>query len=124
MTTVQLNRAITAGLDTQPAQRLVKLCGMFGSEHDGERAAAALKADELVRGLGLTWSDIFLKSAAILFRNDWQRMAEYCHQHRWQLNERERRFIEAMLNWQGEPSERQQQWLIDIYARLHRGSGK
>jgi hypothetical protein len=38
--------------------RLVKFLGMCGSAHDGERAAAPLKADELVRGLGLQWSDI------------------------------------------------------------------
>ena len=38
--------------------RLVKLCGMLGSAHDGERAAAALKADTLVRGHGLRWPDV------------------------------------------------------------------
>lgn len=39
-------------LDPRSAARLVKLCGMLGSQHDGERAAAGLKADQLVRGLG------------------------------------------------------------------------
>src|SRR5262245_25791951 len=47
-------------LDPSTAQRLAKLCGMFGSNHDGERAAAAAKADALVRGLGLTWPQILL----------------------------------------------------------------
>jgi hypothetical protein len=36
-------------LDPQSAARLVKLCGMLGSEHDGERAAAAFKADRMLR---------------------------------------------------------------------------
>jgi len=38
--------------------RLAKFCGLFGSDHDGERAAAALKADRMVRAAGLTWLDV------------------------------------------------------------------
>lgn len=38
--------------------RLAKLCGMFGSVHDGERANAAAAADRLVRGTGTTWQKI------------------------------------------------------------------
>lgn len=38
--------------------RLVRLLGMLGSAHDGERANAAALADRLVRGLGLTWTDV------------------------------------------------------------------
>lgn len=41
------------------AQRLSKLCGLFGSEFDGERANAARMADDLIRGFGLTWNDVF-----------------------------------------------------------------
>lgn len=37
---------------------LVKLCGRFGSEHDAERAAAALKADNLRRESGMTWEGL------------------------------------------------------------------
>ena len=39
-------------------QRLSKLCGLFGSEFDGERANAARMADDLIRGFGLTWKDV------------------------------------------------------------------
>lgn len=49
---------MTALLDPNIADRLAKLCGMFGSDHDGERASAAAMADKLVRALGLTWSEI------------------------------------------------------------------
>lgn len=45
-------------LDAATAERLAKLCGMFGSAHDGERSSAAALADKLVRSLGLTWQDI------------------------------------------------------------------
>src|SRR3954447_25982978 len=41
-----------------PRDRLQKLCGLFGSQHDGERAAAAALADKLVRSTGLTWRDV------------------------------------------------------------------
>jgi hypothetical protein len=47
-------------LDTQSAERLAKLLGMLGSNSDGERANAARMADQLVRGLGLTWGDIVI----------------------------------------------------------------
>jgi len=51
---------MSAVLDATTAQRLAKLCGLFGSDHDGERAAAAAMADRLVRGLGLTWLDVIM----------------------------------------------------------------
>jgi len=35
--------------------RLAKICGMLGSVHPGERAAAALKATVLLKEAGLTW---------------------------------------------------------------------
>jgi hypothetical protein len=47
-------------LDPADTKRLVKICGMFGSCHDGERAAAAAKADTLVRKRGLTWRDVLI----------------------------------------------------------------
>jgi hypothetical protein len=40
--------------------RLVKLLGMLGSAYAGERAAAGLKAAELVRSLNMTWHEIIL----------------------------------------------------------------
>ncbi len=38
--------------------KLAKLCGLFGSDHLGERAAAAQMADKIVREHGLTWSAV------------------------------------------------------------------
>lgn len=37
---------------------LVKLCGMLGSDFDGERAAAALKVTTMLRHIGWSWDDI------------------------------------------------------------------
>ena len=39
-------------------ERLSKLCGLFGSDFEGERANAARMADDLIRGFGLTWKDV------------------------------------------------------------------
>lgn len=39
--------------------RLAKVCGLLGSDHDGERSAAALKATAILRSAGMTWSDLF-----------------------------------------------------------------
>jgi hypothetical protein len=36
----------TASLDRE---RLIKICGLFSSAHDGERAAAAARADQMLR---------------------------------------------------------------------------
>lgn len=38
--------------------RLVKICARMGSEHDGERAAAALLASRLLHTAGLSWEDV------------------------------------------------------------------
>ena len=43
-------------LDDQTLDRLGKLLGMLGSEHSGERAAAASKAHDLLRANGLDWA--------------------------------------------------------------------
>jgi hypothetical protein len=39
-------------------QRLAKLLGLLGSDHSGERDAAGLAAQRLLRERGLTWGDV------------------------------------------------------------------
>ena len=41
-------------------ERFRRLCGLLGSEHVGERAAAALKCCEFLGQHGLSWSDVLL----------------------------------------------------------------
>jgi hypothetical protein len=45
---------MTAPLDTRAADKLSRVCGMLGSDHPGERAAAALKAHKIIRDHSLT----------------------------------------------------------------------
>jgi hypothetical protein len=102
-------------LDPQAADRLSKICGLFSSAHDGERASAAAKADAMVRAAGLTWAQVINVPPP---SSDWQRMALYCYERRGQLSSWDRDFVRSMLNWHGEPSEKQQDCLASIFARL------
>jgi hypothetical protein len=49
---------MTALLDPRSAEKLAKICALFSSNHDGERASAAALADKLVRTQGLTWQQV------------------------------------------------------------------
>jgi hypothetical protein len=53
-------------LDPRVTDRLAKICAMLGSNHDGERASAALVADRILKASGLTWADFFSSSRASL----------------------------------------------------------
>ena len=55
---------MTAPLDPSTADKLAKLCGLFSSDHDGERASAAAMANKLIRQRGLTWQQIILPKRA------------------------------------------------------------
>jgi hypothetical protein len=68
---------------TLDREKLVKICGLFSSEHDGERAAAAARADRMIRAAGLRWPDVIMRAAApdpnpITGITDPFRMADYC----------------------------------------------
>src|SRR5262245_61799691 len=39
-------------------ERLIKLLGMLGSDYAGERANAGRMANDMIRGVGLTWPQI------------------------------------------------------------------
>jgi hypothetical protein len=45
-------------------QRLVRICGMLGSEHDGEAVAVARQAERIRQQAGVTWEDLLTPSAA------------------------------------------------------------
>ena len=39
-------------------ERLIKLLGLLGSDHNGEIATAGRMADALIRDAGVTWADV------------------------------------------------------------------
>jgi hypothetical protein len=94
---------------------------MKAAPRRAERAAAAAKASELVRSLGLTWRDIIappiapeqpqMRSA----KTDWQSMAWFCQARSAQLSLRDRDFIRSMTKLRGAPSAKQRSWLVGLY---------
>ena len=101
--------------------RLVKLLGMLGSDHAGERAAAGLKAYQLLRSRGLTWADVIRVPTA--YDDDdpeaaWRRMRQACLRRVALLTPKERAFLINIDNWNGPLTERQQSWLESIHRRL------
>ncbi|MFV0623772.1 hypothetical protein ACBY01_07155 [Sphingomonas sp. ac-8] len=44
--------------DPATLDRLAKICGLFGSDQLGERAAAAQRAETLRRKTGLSWAEL------------------------------------------------------------------
>ena len=120
----------TRTLTPEIAERLAKLLGMLGSDHAGERAAAALKADELVKREGLRWCDVIQPREPVAvecesyFRSsehDWRAMVKACMAQAAALSARELQFVRTMVRWRGEPSEKQFEWLESIYARIGGG---
>jgi hypothetical protein len=100
--------------------RLMKLLGMLGSAHDGERAVAARKAHELIRRHGLTWSDVFNATPATTAPPPlgWRDKLAACEEQKHCLNTRERGFVFSLRRWRGTPTEKQLAWLDRIYENL------
>ncbi len=119
---------MSARLDEATAGRLAKILGLLSSDHIGERAAAAAKADALVRSVGLTWPDVIMSSPLIAPQlesgSDWRLLAAECHVHRTRLNAKESEFVSKILTWRAEPSPKQLAWLTSIHARLHSDRGR
>ncbi|MFH5923224.1 hypothetical protein [Roseomonas xinghualingensis] len=49
---------------SRDAAKLERVLGLLGSEHDGERASAALAAHRLVQRLGVSWHDLLMAKPA------------------------------------------------------------
>ncbi len=104
-------------LDARTATRLSHLLGMLGSAHDGEALNAARKADALVRGAGLTWSDIVHDRPEVAV-SDVGTMTAWLLEHRAHLDEAERLFIQTVAGYRMPPTDRQLDWLCAIYERV------
>jgi hypothetical protein len=101
---------------------LAKILGLLGSDHAGERAAAGLKAHELVRAAGLTWRDVLDGAVAIVpqleINQSWDSVLAECCVHKDKLSARERDFVVNLARRRGKPSPKQITWLSAIYQRL------
>jgi hypothetical protein len=95
------------------AALVVKLCGLFSSEHAGERASAAAKADAIIRQHGLTWPDVIRPAPAHEVK------LRICVESDAPFNDWERGFLRGIA---GQPklSEKQQAALDRLYAKVRR----
>jgi hypothetical protein len=107
-------------LPSSTTSRLLKCLGLLGSTHAGERSAAALKADQIMRSNNVTWSDLIRVPTKQDQARDWRDMRDFCAAHFYSLRERERDFVDGLTDWRGRLSEKQMMWLVSIYSRLQR----
>jgi hypothetical protein len=54
-----------AMMDAKTIARFRKVCGLLGSTHDGERAAAGARATAMLKAAGKSWADVGVGSANI-----------------------------------------------------------
>jgi hypothetical protein len=111
-----------SGLVPINVDRLAKICGLFGSDHDGERAAAAARADRIVRDAGLTWPVVLGGESHGVVRHNRSRHrvvltpGEILARHGAKLTGWEKRFLTSLVR-RGNWSPRQREILDEIRAR-------
>lgn len=64
-------------MDGASLDKLRKICGLLGSEHDGERATAARMASALLQKSGVAWNAISFNGGASSSVSDGNYMAQY-----------------------------------------------
>jgi hypothetical protein len=128
-------------LASSSADLLVKLLGLCGSDHVGERANAALRADQLVRSAGLTWRDIIRVpdhhhhyhraghedggDPSHYNGRDWRDARDFCLRHPGLLRAREYAFLTDLRYWRRAGlTSKQEQWLTSIFLRLQREAAR
>src|SRR4051812_42248162 len=111
------------GLDPSLATKLAKICGLLGSDQDGERSAAAWHATRLLRTHGMTWADVFKPAPATQTQHS---RAPHASQAEWalrfqdRLSEWERTFLAGICRRQS-LSARQAAALGGILQKLRQG---
>jgi len=117
--------------------RIAKIAGRFGSDFEGERAAAALLASRILRDHGATWSDVLAPSAGPRVPQPSPRppatpasKPKPVHHKmvaplllRRELRCHERRFLQSILD-QASLTRIQSHMLISIRARLEDQAGR
>jgi hypothetical protein len=106
------------GLDRESIDRLIKLLGMLGSAHDGERAAAGLKAHEFIKRRGLCWADVIRLPISEHGGHESDREPDFRHGMSWR--QRREFCMRHLRTWRGPLTVKQQTWIDGIYARLRR----
>ncbi len=111
-----------AALTSPTRERLVRICGMFGSDYEGERANAAAAADRLLREHRLTWRDVLapcpVPRPEARQGGDHRARALAALRHADRLDDWSRRFLHSIAGWSGPLSPKQAKVLRRIEERL------
>src|SRR4051794_32015588 len=93
-------------------EKLIRILGLLGSTHQGERDAAALAAIRLLQQFDLSWHDVVAQSAPadagpIRLAADWRALARACLRQKHLLTAWEEQFVRELSAYRRHPSPRQ-----------------
>ncbi len=99
--------------------RLVKLLGLLGSDHAGERDAARLAAHRLVQRLGVSWGDLLSRPRENKepLQSVWRTTCTDLLKHPGKLRPWERKFVADLPNFR-RLSSKQRHRLAEIAERV------
>jgi hypothetical protein len=103
--------------------RISQLIRLLGSDNDGECLGAARAIGRTLASVDLDFHDLALsvESSALAANHrpsDHHAMALWILRCGSRLTETERGFVNQMLHWRNEPTERQANWLLSIFERV------
>ena len=105
-------------------QRLARVCGLFGSDYDGEALAAARQAEKIRKKLGLTWEELLVPPTRQRSKDpppedltDWRLACHFCLEHYWLLTSWEQDFVATVARYTKPPSAKQLIILQRLVAR-------
>jgi hypothetical protein len=105
-------------------QRLARVCGLLGSDHDGEALAAARQAEKIRKKIGVTWDELLVPSPRPRSGDpppedltDWRSACHFCLERYWLLTNWELDFVATVARYQKPPSAKQLIILHRLVAR-------
>jgi hypothetical protein len=104
------------------ADRLAKLLGMIGSDHDGEALNAAKLANKMVGEAGMTWTEVLGRTANKMSSDDHSDITDVASvcleimRSGLRLTMKQRDFIDNIPMFNS-PSEKQLSWLSHLLER-------
>jgi hypothetical protein len=92
---------------------------MLSTDHDGEIVAAQSALKRTLASHGLDLHDVIdALTEEPQSEPHWYNKASFCFRHQQRLSDWEKGFIDTLLGWRGEPTEKQKSRLNAIYDRL------
>ncbi|MFL5252568.1 MAG: hypothetical protein ACJ8AI_06680 [Rhodopila sp.] len=105
-------------------QRLARVCGLLGSDHDGEALAAARQAEKIRKKVGLTWEELLVPPTRQRLADppseeltDWRWACHFWLERYWLLTRWELNFVATVARYTKPPSAKQLHILHRLVAR-------